>query len=141
MDEFEVLIALLVAIFKLIVWIFRTWFRALRWLFTLGRLRPQQRADPARLAPAPKEKGAPVRTPRPASYVAVRENRVASQADIARYKSEWDVPPPPPPGTPPPPRRRRARAAARPLADDEQGITPEMLRDAIVLDALLARRR
>jgi hypothetical protein len=65
---------------------------------------------------------------------------VPPPSEIARYKSEWEVPPPPPPGTyiPPPPRRRAARPQA--AAKGTEAVTPELLRDAILLDAIFRRR-
>jgi hypothetical protein len=132
MDELEVLIAIVVGLYKLVRFILRTLFRGVASLFSVGRraFRPTvtERAAPARMM-----KAAPARRAQPARPAA---------RPLARS------PHGPPPLAPPP----LALGAVAPAPDRvvdayaeterEQGwLTPELARDAILLDALLNRRR
>ncbi len=145
MDEFEVLIAIVVGVFKLIAWIFKTLFRGVRGIARLGRgpqAEESARPELIRIADPKKQQRERAKQPlKNASFVAVRENRMPSPNEVARYKNEWEVPPPPPPGSfiPPPPRRRAARPQPGAAASTE-ALSPEMVRDAIVLDAIFRRR-
>jgi hypothetical protein len=128
MDELEVLIAILVGLYKLVRFILRTLFRGVASLFSVGR-RAFRPAVAERAAPARMMKAAPAR-----------------RAQAARPAARPHAPPPlaPPPllsvpaSAPAPDRVVDAYAET----EREQGwLTPELARDAILLDALLNRRR
>src|SRR5581483_9029040 len=117
MDEFELLIGILVGLFKLVSWIFKLVFRLLGGILGAGRraFRPrvEERAAPPRLARAQSPRSAP-RSPPPRS-----------------------APRSPPRAAPP-----RAGSAADLDADGGgDWLTPSLVRDALVLDTLLHRRR
>jgi hypothetical protein len=127
MDEFELLIGILVGLFKLVRWILKTIFGALGAILGAGRraFRPrvEERAAPARISRGKVPQPSPPPRARPRGSV------------LAPPPGDdtW-VPPPPPPSF--------ARAAASaPAAEAGSWLTPELVRDALVLDTLLHRRR
>src|SRR5581483_559498 len=141
MDEFELLIGILVGLFKLVSWIFKLVFRLLGGILGAGRraFRPrvEERAAPPRLARAQSPRSAP-RSPPPRSAPrspprAAPARAVAAFAPPSLVDDAYAPPPPPPPP--------RAGSAADLDADGGgDWLTPSLVRDALVLDTLLHRR-
>ncbi|HUS63959.1 MAG TPA: hypothetical protein VMZ28_05410 [Kofleriaceae bacterium] len=131
MDEFEVLIAILRGLYKLVRFIFVSLFRLVRGAFRFvaraqsggaaAQRQPARSVPPAASRPAP-----PPPRARP-TYL----------AGMDPSHPDW-VPPPPPPGAMPARRRPMARPTPA-LLDDF--FDPAAIRDAIVLDAVMRRRR